>query len=92
MHVAIIGGGLAGCTMARVLLDHPSIEFDVFEAGPAVKEQGSAIGMAKNAQRAMDLMGIDFAALAQSIGGVQTKTSPLFIVWPFLLRALESYY
>ncbi|CAK4034676.1 Salicylate hydroxylase [Lecanosticta acicola] len=71
IRVAITGGGLAGATCLRALLKHDHIDAHIFESAPAFKEAGQAIGMARNAYQALELMDLqhclaDAGAVTQS--------------------------
>lgn len=78
--VAVIGGGLGGCTLANGLLKHPNIEFDVFEGSAAFKEQGLAVGLATNAQSALAEIGSDVRESLQAAGGVATASTRIIMV------------
>ena len=49
MRIAIIGGGLAGATLANALPDHPFLDVHIYESAPGFSERGIAIGLASNA-------------------------------------------
>lgn len=57
IRIAISGGGLAGASLLYALLRHPHIDGHIFESSAAFKEAGMAIGVARNALAALDLMG-----------------------------------
>ena len=57
IRVAISGGGLAGASLLRALLEFPHLDVHIFESAAAFKEAGLAIGVTRNAQAALDLMG-----------------------------------
>ncbi|KAI1399895.1 salicylate hydroxylase [Hypoxylon fuscum] len=54
ISIAIIGGGLAGISLANALIRHPHLRIQVFEAAPQFSERGAAVGLSTNAQRALD--------------------------------------
>ncbi|KAI1849071.1 hypothetical protein JX265_013086 [Neoarthrinium moseri] len=54
IHLAIVGGGLAGITMAIYLQKFPHLSVDVFESAPEFSEQGLGIGLSDLALRAFD--------------------------------------
>lgn len=70
LHIAIIGGGICGVTLARALLRCPDITFTLYEYKPAFAEQGAAISLAHSALKSLDLMGIDVDSLLKDIGGI----------------------
>ncbi|KAI0845878.1 salicylate hydroxylase [Daldinia vernicosa] len=54
IRVAIIGGGLAGATLANALIKVPHLDLDLYESSPELSERGAAVGLTSNAQRALD--------------------------------------
>ncbi|KAI0206946.1 salicylate hydroxylase [Astrocystis sublimbata] len=54
LRIAIIGGGLAGTTLANALKDIPQIQIEVFEAGATFSERGAAVALGTNALQALD--------------------------------------
>ncbi|KAB8360873.1 hypothetical protein FH972_024607 [Carpinus fangiana] len=79
IRIAVIGGGLGGCTLANGLLKHPHIEFDVFEGSSAFKEQGLAVGLATNAQSALKKIGSDVHQSLEAAGGVATASTRIIM-------------
>lgn len=57
IRVAITGGGLAGASLIHALLPHTHLDVHIFESAPVFKEGGAAVGIARNALSALDLMG-----------------------------------
>lgn len=57
IRIAIIGGGLAGATLIYALLQHSHLDVHIFESAAAFKEAGAAVGIARNALSALDLIG-----------------------------------
>ncbi|KAH8896283.1 salicylate hydroxylase [Thozetella sp. PMI_491] len=53
IRVAIIGGGIAGATCANALVPLPHLDVQVFESAPEFSERGAAVGLAENAQVAL---------------------------------------
>lgn len=58
IRVAVIGGGLAGASLAASLCMYPHLQVKVYEAAPVFSEQGAAVGIGKNGQRALQLMAV----------------------------------
>ncbi|KAI1460567.1 salicylate hydroxylase [Annulohypoxylon moriforme] len=54
IRVAIIGGGLAGATLANALIKVPHLDLGLFESAPEFTERGAAISLTSIAQRALD--------------------------------------
>lgn len=57
LRVAIIGGGIGGLCTAIALLKYPHIDVQVYEAAPTFGEIGAGVGIAPNAQQALELIG-----------------------------------
>ncbi|KAI1169852.1 salicylate hydroxylase [Nemania sp. FL0916] len=54
LRIAIIGGGLAGSTLANALKQIPHIEVQVYEAGPTFSERGAAVALSTNGLQALE--------------------------------------
>jgi salicylate hydroxylase len=70
---AISGGGLAGASLLHALLPHPHLDVHVFESASAFKEAGMAIGFARNAQAALELIGPSAASCLSRAGAVPMR-------------------
>ncbi|MGX2998456.1 FAD-dependent monooxygenase [Streptomyces sp. JNUCC 64] len=74
-HAVVIGSGIGGLT-AAVALGQRGWHVTVLERAPAIDPVGAGIGLAPNAQRALDVIGLgdDIRALAawQGTGGLRT--------------------
>lgn len=57
IKVAIIGGGIGGLSLALGLLKLSHLDVQVYEAAPMFSEIGAGVGLAHNAQRALELLG-----------------------------------
>lgn len=64
IKIAVIGGGLAGATIAHALLQHTHLDVHVYESAPEFSERGAAVGLASEAQR----------ALAHVVGSAEANT------------------
>ncbi|KAI2629554.1 hypothetical protein GGR54DRAFT_267508 [Hypoxylon sp. NC1633] len=73
IRVAISGGGLAGASLLRALIDFPHLDVHIFESAAAFKEAGLAIGVTRNAQAALDLMGSWAPELLKRAGAVPMR-------------------
>ncbi|KAI1810985.1 hypothetical protein GGS20DRAFT_142737 [Poronia punctata] len=73
IRIAISGGGLAGASLMQALLQYPHLDVHIFESAPAFKESGLAIGITRNAQAALDLLGPPAPQLLQRAGAVPMK-------------------
>lgn len=56
LRIAIIGGGIGGLCTAIALLKYPHIDVQVYEAAPTFGEIGASLGIAPNAQQALELI------------------------------------
>ncbi|RYP35056.1 hypothetical protein DL767_003961 [Monosporascus sp. MG133] len=54
LRIAIIGGGLAGATLANALVHIPHIDIQIYESAPSFSERGAAVGLGTNAQQALE--------------------------------------
>lgn len=62
LRLAIVGGGIGGLCLALGLRKHSHIDFQIYEAAHKFSEIGAGIGVGKNAQRALELLGPDVYA------------------------------
>lgn len=70
IRIAISGGGLAGASLLHALLPHEHLDVHIFESAAAFKEAGMAIGVARNALDALDLIGPSAAQCLELAGAV----------------------
>lgn len=84
IKIAVIGGGLAGATIANALLHHAHLDVHVFESATEFSERGAAVGLADDAQRALQqVVGVTEAkALLEKAGAVVQASTRLCIVRP----------
>lgn len=78
LRIAIIGGSLAGTTLANALLKHPNaanLHFDVFEAKASFSERGASISLAGNAISAFKAMGLDYETMFKEAGAVKVGSA-----------------
>ncbi|KAI1178233.1 hypothetical protein F4777DRAFT_130817 [Nemania sp. FL0916] len=73
IRIAIIGGGLAGASLIHALVKFPHLDVHIFESATAFKEAGMAIGIARNAQSALELIGPSAAQCLQRAGAVPMR-------------------
>lgn len=57
IRIAISGGGLAGASLIHALVKYPHLDAHIFESASEFKEKGIAVGIARNALTALDLLG-----------------------------------
>ncbi len=53
IRVAIIGGGLAGATLANALINVPHLDLNLYESAPEFSERGAAVALGPYAQKAL---------------------------------------
>ncbi|TRX88192.1 hypothetical protein FHL15_010941 [Xylaria flabelliformis] len=70
IRVAIIGGGLAGASLLHALVKFPHLDVQIFESAAVFKEAGMAIGIARNGQAALELIGPSAALCLERAGAV----------------------
>jgi salicylate hydroxylase len=80
IKIAIIGGGLAGATLANALLKHRHLEVHIFESAAEFSERGAAVGIAAIAQAALAEIGGEVAGVIERAGGVTMTSSRLCMV------------
>lgn len=80
IKIAIVGGGIAGCTLANGLLKCPHIQFDVFESRPIFTETGASVGLAANAVSALRVMGVDVDQLMANAGAMEMTSTQYYAV------------
>ncbi|KAI7780624.1 hypothetical protein LA080_015907 [Diaporthe eres] len=73
IRIAIIGGGLAAASLIHALIKSPQLDVHIFEAAPQFKEAGMAIGIARNAQAALRLIGPSAEQCLDQVGAVPMK-------------------
>ncbi|KAL0253014.1 hypothetical protein SLS55_010685 [Diplodia seriata] len=71
-HVAIVGGGIVGLSMAVGLLRR-NIEFTIFERAASFQELGAGIGFTRNAERAMQLLDPRIHAAFRTVAAQNTE-------------------
>lgn len=84
LRIAIIGGGLAGATLANALFDQPHLDIHIFESAPEFSERGAAVGLAVNAQRALAEIIPSANALLDRAGAVPMNSTRVVIVCAFI--------
>ncbi|KAI2467250.1 salicylate hydroxylase [Annulohypoxylon bovei var. microspora] len=75
IRVGIIGGGLAGATIANALIVHSHIDIEVFEAAPEFSERGAAVGLSINAQNALHQIFSSAGDLLAKAGAVNMNST-----------------
>ncbi|KAI1252095.1 hypothetical protein MGN70_006667 [Eutypa lata] len=75
IRIAIIGGGLAGASLANALVRHVQLEFHVYESAPEFSERGAGISLSITAQRALEHINPAAPELLRKAGAVAQKSS-----------------
>ncbi|KAI1480915.1 salicylate hydroxylase [Daldinia eschscholtzii] len=78
-RVAIIGGGLAGASLANALIRVPRVDVHVFESAPAFSERGAAVGLSKTSQLALDQILPSGPDLLSKAGAVPMNSSRVIL-------------
>ncbi|KAI1123333.1 hypothetical protein F5Y10DRAFT_281024 [Nemania abortiva] len=73
LRIAISGSGLAGASLTNALLQYLHLDVHIFESAPSFKEAGLAIGLTRNAQAALDLIGPSAPQLLKRAGAVPMR-------------------
>ncbi|KAI0135360.1 FAD/NAD(P)-binding domain-containing protein [Daldinia grandis] len=73
IRIAISGGGLAGASLLQALLKFSHLDVHIFESAAAFKESGMAIGIARNALDALELIGPSATQCLQRAGAVPMR-------------------
>ncbi|KAF2658315.1 salicylate hydroxylase [Lophiostoma macrostomum CBS 122681] len=73
IRIAISGGGLSGATLFHALHRLPHLDVHIFESAPAFREAGLAIGVTRNAQTALELMGSTAIQALEHAGAVPMR-------------------
>ena len=89
LRVAIIGGGLAGATLANALFDQPHLDIHIFESAPEFSERGAAVGLAVNAQRALAEVIPSANELLDRAGAVPMNSTRIVVVRNFIVSRLS---
>ncbi|KAI0206734.1 salicylate hydroxylase [Astrocystis sublimbata] len=75
IRIAVIGGGLAGASLANALIRSSHLSVHVFESAPEFSERGAAIGLSCNAQRALQQFIPSAQELLGAAGAVPMRSS-----------------
>ena len=75
LKLAIIGGGIGGIALALGLLNHPQVDFQIYEAAPIWVQIGAGLGLGPNAQSALESLGPEAeAAFRKNVTGNMWET------------------
>ncbi|RYP79010.1 hypothetical protein DL770_006755 [Monosporascus sp. CRB-9-2] len=73
IRIAITGSGLAGASLLHALLKFSHLDVHIFESAPAFNKAGMAIGLTRNAQAALDLIGPSATKCLERAGAVPMR-------------------
>ncbi|KAI0411382.1 hypothetical protein F5X98DRAFT_380802 [Xylaria grammica] len=79
IKLAIIGGGLAGVTLANALAQYDHIGVHVYESTPQFFERGAVVGLAVNAQNALHHILPQASELLENAGGVPMNSTRVMV-------------
>ncbi|KAI0518399.1 salicylate hydroxylase [Xylaria bambusicola] len=74
MRIAIIGGGLAGVSLANLLIRNPNLEIEVYES-KEFSERGATVGLSRSALTALErILPAAVDTLVEKAGAVPTES------------------
>ena len=73
LRIAISGGGIAGASLFHALLKQPGVDVHIFESAPEFREAGAAVGLTRNAQSALELIGPSATDCLRRAGAVPQR-------------------
>lgn len=80
MRIAIIGGGLAGVSLANLLIRNPRLEVEVYES-KEFSERGATVGLSRSALTALErILPAAVDTLVQKAGAVPTESIRVMVV------------
>lgn len=80
LRIAIVGGGVAGASLANALAQCDNLSLQLFESAPKFSERGAAVGLSAFAQRALKLAVADYNGLITQSGAVEMGASRVHMV------------
>lgn len=80
ISVAIIGGGLAGATIANALHELPHIQLKLFESAPQFSERGAAVILTNTSQKGLERVSSNYSDILHKAGAVSMNSTRLVIV------------
>jgi salicylate hydroxylase len=81
IRIGIVGGGLAGVTVAIALRKHPHVDVQVYESAPQFSERGAGIGLSPLALEALDdIIPSAIELLKTQAGAVEADAARLVVV------------
>lgn len=80
LRIAIIGGGLAGITLANTLVRIPHLDVQVYESAPEFSERGAALGLSSNALTALQHILPSAQDLLSKAGAVPMNSTRFLLV------------
>ncbi|KAI8631538.1 salicylate hydroxylase [Xylariaceae sp. FL1651] len=79
MRIAIIGGGLAGVSLANLLVRNPQLQIRVYES-KEFSERGASVGLGRSALKALDrILPEAVDTLVQNAGAVPTESIQVIV-------------
>ncbi|KAH9904691.1 FAD/NAD(P)-binding domain-containing protein [Xylariomycetidae sp. FL2044] len=80
IRIGIVGGGLAGATMAIALVKHAHVDVQVYESAPQFFERGAGIGLSPLALQALDdIIPSAIETLKTKAGAVEIEAARLVV-------------
>ncbi|KAI1379309.1 FAD/NAD(P)-binding domain-containing protein [Hypoxylon crocopeplum] len=79
IKIAIIGGGLAGATLANALLQVPHVHVEIYESAPEFSERGAAVVLTSTAQKSLQRAIPSAMEVLNKAGAVSMNSTRLVI-------------
>ena len=79
LRIAISGGGIAGASLFHALLKQAWVDVHIFESAPEFREAGAAVGLTRNAQSALGLIGQSAIQCFERAGAVPQRGAHLIL-------------
>ncbi|KAI1411267.1 FAD/NAD(P)-binding domain-containing protein [Hypoxylon sp. FL1857] len=79
IRIAIIGGGLAGATLANALLRVPHVHVEIYESAPEFSERGAAVVLTSTAQKSLQRAIPSATEVLNKAGAVPMNSTRLVI-------------
>ncbi len=81
MRIAIIGGGLAGVSLANLLIRNPRFEIEVYYESKEFSERGATVGLSRSALTALErILPAAVDTLVEKAGAVPTESIRVMVV------------
>jgi len=90
LTIAVIGGGLAGATVANALIKYVHIDVTILESAPEFSERGAAVMVNMGAQAALAEIRGPVTDVVERAGGVAMASSRAVMVSLPLIKYINA--